>query len=313
MNVIDDDRRTHHVDDERTALIALLEGASDERSWRRITDSVLDCDSAIAVWEQAHPSGLFTDADAERRLAAAREDLRRWDHARYQLHTMFDSTYPQQVRSVRQMPPLLFTEGQLLPHERAVSVVGSRKASAKGLEFARDLAQRLVEEGVTVVGGLAEGIDTAAHQATLDAGGRTVAVLGNGLDKTYPMSNAALQQTIATRGMLLSQFIPDFSPTKWAFPVRNAVMSAYGVATVVVEAGEHSGTRIQAREAVAHGRPVIVSDQVATSTSWGAHMVEQQLPRVFTAATAAAAIEHVNRIMERDSEVTKLVSGDEWP
>lgn len=154
------------------------------------------------------------------------------------------------------MPPILFTEGELRPDERAVSVVGSRKASPTGRRFAQQVAEMLVEFGTTVLAGLAEGIDTAAHSAALAAGGRTVAVLGNGLEHFYPKSNAPLQRTIAVRGMLLSQFLPDFPPTKWTFPARNAVMSAYGAATVIVEAGEHSGTRTQAREAVAHGRAV---------------------------------------------------------
>lgn len=294
-------------DAERAALVALFESAPDDLKWHQITDLVLDRGSAVALWDEKYPAGLFANDDAESRLEKAAEDIRRWDSARYQLHTLFDSTYPEQVRSVRQMPPLLFTEGRLVQKERAVSVVGSRKASAEGLSFARQVAVMLVDCDVTVSAGLAEGIDTAAHRAALDAGGRTVAVLGNGLDKTYPKSNVELQRTIARRGMLLSQFLPDFSPTKWTFPARNVLMSAYGIATIVVEAGEHSGTRIQACEAVAHGRPVILSRNVVLSTSWGARLIEDRNPGVFVADTAKAAVEHVERIVEMDDAVSQLV------
>lgn len=307
MSMVDDRPCSRDVDDpERVALIALLQSPPEGLRWHQITDLVIERGSAVRVWEDHHPAMLFGGDDHSDALGRARGDLRRWDAGRYTLHTLFDPTYPEQVRSVRQMPPVLFTEGELYPNERAVSVVGSRKASDDGLKFATRVAERLVELSVTVLAGLAEGIDTAAHRAALDANGRTVAVLGNGLDKFYPRSNTELQQTIARRGMLLSQFLPDFSPTKWTFPARNAVMSAYGVATVVVEAGEHSGTRTQAREAIAHGRPVILSSRVAAITTWGRRLVDQ--PGVFVADTADEAVEYVERIVSMNNEVARLVS-----
>ncbi len=305
MSIVDDRPRTRGIDAERTALVALLQDRDDDLKWHQITELVLERGSAVAVWDEKHPTGLFDNDDSDELLTRASKDIRRWDSSRYQLHTLFDRTYPEHVRSVRQMPPVLFTEGELLPNERAVSVVGSRKATDRGLRFARSVAEMLVSYDVTVLAGLAEGIDTAAHRAALHAGGRTVAVLGNGLDRIYPKANADLQKTIARRGMLLSQFLPDFSPTKWSFPARNAVMSAYGIATIVVEAGEHSGTRTQAREAVAHGRPVILSETVALSTSWGARLTRN--PGVFVARTPGEAMEQVERIVAMDDAVARLV------
>ena len=148
-------------------------------------------------------------------------------------------------------------------------MVGSRKASPEGLAFARATASAVVAQGLTVVSGLAAGIDTAAHQIALEYAGRTVAVIGTGVERAYPAGNAALQERIAADGLVVSQFWPDEAPTKQSFPLRNAVMSAYGLATVVVEAGQTSGARIPARLAVEHGRPVILTRAVVAATSWG--------------------------------------------
>ncbi|WP_275414719.1 DNA-processing protein DprA [Plantactinospora mayteni] len=138
----------------------------------------------------------------------------------------------------------------------------SRRASEQGLRIARAVATSLAERGVTVASGLAKGIDTAAHSAALDAGGRTVAVIGTGIRRYYPAANRQLQDQITEVGLVISQFWPDAQPTKQSFPMRNAVMSGYAVATVVVEAGETSGARIQARLALQHGRPVVLTSQV---------------------------------------------------
>lgn len=115
---------------------------------------------------------------------------------------------------------------------------------------------------LSVIAGLAEGIDTAAHRAALVAGGRTVAFIGTGIDKRYPAANIEIHDEIAHSGLVLSQFYPGAGPTKHTFPMRNVLMSGYGLATIVVEAGEYSGSRIQARTAGEHGRPVILTDSV---------------------------------------------------
>lgn len=140
--------------------------------------------------------------------------------------------------------------------------------SERGLTVAANIADALVSEGITAVAGLAAGIDAAVHRAALDAGGRTVAVIGTGINKYYSATNRDLQDEISERGLLLSQFWPDAPPQKHTFLMRNATMSGYGLATVVVEAGEKSGTRVQARMAVEHGRTVILTESVYAQNEW---------------------------------------------
>lgn len=157
---------------------------------------------------------------------------------------------------------------------------------------------------ITVITGLAAGIDTAAHVAALEAGGRTVAVIGTGLNRYYPTENRHLQDRMATEGLLLSQFWPDAPPTKHPFPMRNTVMSGYGAATIVVEAGKHSGARIQARRAVAHGRPVILTDLVVKANKWPAELIGR--PGVYVAGSLAETMSIVESITNRPAEINAL-------
>src|SRR5204862_5457985 len=135
---------------------------------------------------------------------------------------------------IHQRPPFLMWRGSSSERDaRGVAIVGTRKATPQGRERAEELAAGLARRGVTVVSGLAAGIDTAAHLGALDAGGRTVAVIGTGLGRAYPAENRALQDEVARRGMVLSQFWPDAPAGQHTFPMRNATMSGYGLATVV--------------------------------------------------------------------------------
>jgi DNA processing protein len=140
----------------------------------------------------------------------------------------------------------------------SVAVVGTRHPTERGIDQAGQLATGLAASGIPVISGLATGIDSAAHTAALAAGGRTVAVIGTGIDRVYPPQNARLQEEIAAKGLLVSQFLPGSAPTKASFPMRNAVMSGYALATVVVEATYRSGSRMQARLALQHGRHVFL-------------------------------------------------------
>ncbi len=179
------------------------------------------------------------------------------------LLTILDDRYPENLRAVHDRPPLIFVAGQLASEDsRAIAVIGARRATRRGIDTARSVAAHLVETGFTVASGLAEGIDTAAHTTALARGGRTIAVIGTGLARSYPPGNALLQARIATRGAVVSQFWPDSPAKKESFPMRNAVMSGLSLATVVVEAGETSGARTQARLALAHGRPVFLHHAV---------------------------------------------------
>jgi DNA processing protein len=159
---------------------------------------------------------------------------------------------------------------------------------------------------LTVIAGLARGIDTSAHQATLDAGGRTVAVIGTGIGRVYPAENRGLHREIASRGLVLSQFWPDAPPHKHTFLMRNATMSGYGLATVVVEAGEKSGARAQARMAVEHGRQVILTDRVVAGNEWAQKLVGR--PGVHVASSVAAVLHIVEQVEAMWDELRRLVT-----
>ncbi|MBW4718885.1 DNA-protecting protein DprA [Saccharothrix sp. SC076] len=279
-------------------------------TWSQITAQVTEIGSARKLWEQHRPPTLFTEMLAAElgtdALVEAAREIDTWRDADFRFHTFRDDQYPAQLRDVHQVPPVLFTRGTLLPGENAVSVVGSRRASERALRMAVSLAERLVDRGITVLSGLAEGIDTAAHVTALDRGGRTVAVIGTGIQKYYPAANRSLQDRIAAEGLVMSQFWPDSPPSKSSFPMRNATMSAYGRVTIIVEAGELSGTRIQARSAVAHGRPVILMGAVVRGTNWGRALVGK--PGVYQAETPDEAIDHVKRITSSDNPAAGILA-----
>jgi DNA processing protein len=253
---------------ERAALVALLQTRPGKLTWPEITARVLEAGSAVDVWNQLVPETLLDVPGEPEPLHTAAAEINRWNEQGLSMLTILDDEYPARLRGVHQAPPLLYARGELEANDPAVSVVGSREASARGITSAQDIASALVSEGLTVVAGLALGIDTAAHRAALDVGGRTVAIIGTGINVTYPAANRELHDEIATRGLLLSQFWPDAPPQKHTFLMRNATMSGYGLATVVIEAGEHSGARAQARMAVEHGRPVILTTLVIERNEW---------------------------------------------
>jgi DNA processing protein len=153
--------------------------------------------------------------------------------------------------------------------------------------------------------GLALGVDAAAHRAALDAGGRTVAVIGTGISRAYPAEHRTLQEEIAARGLLLSQFWPDAPPQKHTFLMRNATMSVYGLATVVIEAGEQSGARAQARMSVEHGRPVILAAGVVEQNEWAQALASR--PGVQVAGSPASVLRAVDQLMtEREATENEL-------
>ncbi|WP_125776601.1 DNA-processing protein DprA [Antribacter gilvus] len=253
---------------EHAALFALLRRGGEP--WARIAAGVAFEGSAMAIWNASQADeALFDLPGSDSGLEAASAEISAWEARRLSFTTVLDSTYPRRLLDVHETPPFLFYEGDLRSVDDGMSVVGSRSASVEGQRLAADVARFLVEEGLTVISGLAAGIDAAAHRAALEAGGRTVAFIGTGIARSYPAANAGLQREIAERGLVLSQFLPDAPPSKQSFPMRNASMSGYGLATIVIEAGEHSGTRNQVRRAGDHGRPVILTERVASSTSWG--------------------------------------------
>ncbi|MBV9336525.1 MAG: DNA-protecting protein DprA [Solirubrobacterales bacterium] len=266
--------------DERAAMVALLR--TGRRPWVQYAELVEELGSAIQALQQERAAQLEPHGQASLLAAApasghepddlitqAKADLERWNAEGMRLVTVLDPDYPPNLKAVHNRPPMVFLAGRLTPDDaRAVAVVGARKASDAGLQKATQIAQHLVDNDYTVVSGLAVGIDTAAHTTALRRDGRTVAVVGTGLSRSYPPQNQALQREIAERCVVVSQFWPDAPPTKRSFPMRNAVMSGLALASVVVEASETSGARIQARLALAQGRPVFLLHELVERQPW---------------------------------------------
>jgi DNA processing protein len=220
------------------------------------------------------PEGLDSLAgrrdDAAARVAAAAE-------AGARLVTVLDDDYPANLRLIAKLPPFLFVRGELRRDDaRSVAVVGTRRASEEGRDRARELARLLVAEGVTVISGLAKGIDTAAHTATLAAGGRTIAVIGTGILRTYPAENGPLAERILDRGAIVSQFWPDAPPARYSFPMRNEVMSGISQGTAVIEASRTSGAKMQARLALEQGKQAFLMSSLVTDESWARDYIEKR-------------------------------------
>lgn len=233
-----------------------------EAKWLLVADEVEDAGSAVEVLKNASSGqqelfGSHPDVEAE--IDAATALIRSWENEGIHFVTLLDDDYPAQLLTIHQRPPFLTFRGTLEEGDaRGVAVVGTRHPSEDGLRCAAALAEGLAERGVPVISGLAAGIDTAALKGSMRRSGRTVAVVGTGLHRHYPRQNGPLQRDIGAAGAVISQFLADAPPTKYSFPMRNAVMSGYAAATVVVEAAWKSGARMQARLALEHGRPVLL-------------------------------------------------------
>ena len=181
--------------------------------------------------------------------------------------------YPKLLREIHDPPPILYVKGTLLPEdEAAVAIVGTRAATPYGLSVAERLAEELARCGITVVSGLAEGIDAAAHEGALKAGGRTIAVVGHGLSRIYPSHHEELAERIARSGCIISEFPMEEKPNPWNFPKRNRIISGLSLGVVVVEAPVKSGALITAREAMEQGREVFaVPGPISSQKSEGTH------------------------------------------
>jgi DNA processing protein len=168
-----------------------------------------------------------------------------------------DEAYPPQLAALADPPPVLYALGNIeLLHRPQIAVVGSRQPTAAGRSLAARIAKDLAAAGLVITSGLARGVDAAAHEAALAAGGTTIAVCGTGLDRCYPAQNRALSERIARDGLLLSEFPPGTPPRAAHFPQRNRIISGLARGVVVVEAAADSGSLITARHALAQGREV---------------------------------------------------------
>ncbi len=174
-----------------------------------------------------------------------------------QILTWNDELYPPRLKEIEQPPPVLYVRGEVLPEDHfAVAIVGTRKVTAYGRQVTEELSAHLAANGVTVVSGLARGVDALAHSSALKAGGRTVAVLGSGVDRIYPPENRALAEQMMSRGALISDYPIGTAPESTNFPPRNRIISGLSLAVVVIEAGETSGALITAEFAAEQGREV---------------------------------------------------------
>ncbi|WP_066635229.1 DNA-processing protein DprA [Desulfolucanica intricata] len=205
--------------------------------------------------------------------------------------TYKDPNYPENLKSVYDPPPVLFVLGKILPVDKlAVALVGARKASSYGLAVAQKLAGELAKVGITVVSGMARGIDSASHKGSLLAQGRTVAVLGSGLNVVYPRENRKLLEEISSSGAVITEFPLGSKPEAWHFPMRNRVISGLTRATVVVEAAQKSGALITADFALEQGREVMaVPGSIGSPLSRGPHQLIKQ---------GAKLVENVQDILE---------------
>ena len=315
---------------ENSALIALLRTCERPDTWTSIAnDCVLEGSAERLLLHKIDPSShplLRDDADGDdmqgtllddvglsaeqvRQLEDARneyvQNLEDWRSQGFDFVSVFDTRFPERLRATIDVPPFLFASGDLKADDLGVSVVGSRHCTPEGARFAVDCAHMLVERGLTVVAGLAKGIDTFAHQTALNDGGRTVAFIGTGIDRQYPAENRDLQHEIEERGLVLSQFWPGAQPTKQSFPMRNALMSGYGVATIIADAGEHSGTRAQARQAQRHGRPIIINRMVLDKAQWARDL--ENRPGVYIVDDVVGASRALDRIFYVNDNVDDLI------
>jgi DNA processing protein len=213
------------------------------------------------------PSDFVTEYEAHYFSDTVRGMLRDAGIKQFGVRIHRAGEYPKKLRDAEDPVELLYYRGWWdLIETRSVAVVGTREPSPEGVERTALLAKRLVKDGFTVVSGLARGVDAAAHRAAIQAGGKTIAVIGTPLNRVYPKENAALQEEIAEKFLLISQ-VPvfryskqDFRRNRGFFPERNKTMSALTEGTIIVEAGQTSGTLIQARAALAQGRKLFISD-----------------------------------------------------
>lgn len=288
--------------DGRAAVVALLRltapacgrDARRSQSTANLLTSTGDAERALRLaLEDGSGQTTLLPADAEPLIERAHADVERWTAAGIKLISVLDDDYPGNLHAVHDRPSLLFVRGALTPADaRSIAIVGSRRAAPAGLVRARALATELAQAGYVIASGLAAGIDAAAHAASLRSTGRTLAVIGTGVDRVYPAAHAELQRTIAGAGAVVSCFWPDQPPTRDTFPVRNGLMSGLTRGTVIVEATERSGTRTQARHALGHGRPVFLDPTLLTQ-SWAAELAGR--PNVHVATDAAAILAVLRR------------------
>ena len=201
--------------------------------------------------------------------------------------TFLSSTYPEKLKNIDEPPLVLYTRGDTsLLSKKSISIVGTRKPSDYGKIITEKWTKELSGAGLVTVSGLAYGTDTLVAEATLGCGGKTIAVMAGGLDSIYPYQNKDLAERVANNGLLISEYRPKVKPTNYSFVNRNRIVSGLGLGTVIVEAGEKSGTMTTARHAIDQGRELfVVPGNIGSPTSAGTNKLIDEIPDTFTIST----------------------------
>jgi DNA processing protein len=237
-------------------------------------------------------SSFFHGAGFPNARAIVDQQLRRMDQLAVSCTTFWSDDYPALLKKIYDPPPFFFYRGTMSPSDRfAIAIVGTRTPTSYGTRMAEEFARNLASRGMTIVSGLARGIDTIAHNHTLNAGGRTVAIIGSGLDVPYPPENRPLLERITERGAVVSEFLMGTKPDAANFPRRNRLISAWSLGTVVIETGVHGGAMITAASALDQNREVFaVPSPVHAHRPSGAHRLIRE--------GKALLVEHADQIMD---------------
>ena len=238
------------------------------------------------AWKAA-PSDLKNaglDAVALRAISQHRDaidpdaEMARIEKSGIQVLTSNDKTYPRRLKEIYDFPPVLYVKGELKPEDEwSLAVVGTRRATVYGKQVTEEITADLARSKITIVSGLAKGIDTIAHRAALDAGGRTIAVFASGLDIIYPSENERLAHDIMENGALISEYSLGTRPRAENFPRRNRILSGLSLGTLVTEAGEDSGAMITAHMALEQNREVFaIPGSILSPASRGANRLIQE-------------------------------------
>ena len=228
-----------------------------------------------------------------------------------QVLTWEDEAYPGRLKEIEQPPPVLYVRGEYLEEDAfSVAVVGTRRVTPYGRQITEEIARFLAGNGLTVISGLARGVDALAHTCSLQAGGRTLAVLGSGVDKIYPPEHRALAEQIMERGAIISDYPPGTPPEAANFPPRNRIISGLSLAVVVVEAGETSGALITAEFAAEQGREVFaVPGSILAPQSKGTNKLIQEGAQPLLSAADLMQALNLNRMGEQKA-ARKIIPGD---
>jgi DNA processing protein len=251
------------------------------------------------------------------RVIQARESVdldKVWENIEKQgikILTWQDEIYPQRLKEIYQPPPVLYVRGEYLPDDLfAVAIVGTRRVSPYGRQITEELSAFLAANGMTVISGLARGVDSISHQTALKAGGRTIGILGSGVDRIYPPENRVLAERMIERGAVISDYAPGTPPDASNFPPRNRIIAGLSLAVVVVEAGETSGALITAEFAAEQGREVFaVPGSILAPQSRGTNKLIQKGALPLLSVTDLMQTLDITRVGEQKS-ARKIMPSD---